>query len=219
MGIFGGESMQVKGYGTFVKKGEHIFRTDAKITFGQGTGRKILAIGLNPGASKLSNQEQWNSFLSKDCAVEEGEIVLDRTMLHIQSIILDAVPTFNGTVYIQNLMNYRNGDITEALRQYQIFKAKGLHAVDLETNEDLLLKYHSDSVIWLGWSQRESALLNARKKQVMSHLSAHKDRIIAKYKDDNPNSIHVWHFNPQLKSDSDSYRTYIVPKLRNALTR
>jgi hypothetical protein len=210
--------LKIQGIGSFIKKGEHIFRLDAEMIFGKGNGPIILGIGLNPGACQLIDRGAWNSFLQSDNLVVTGEIKMDRTMLHISEMILEAQPHFQGKVNLNNLMNYRNGNMNEALSIYKQFKCNGLYADELETDFNQLLKNHTSSIIWLGWSLKRSAILNARKDQVYTNVSNSNNRIIAKYPNDNSSSPHVGHFCPQLQRDALAYRSYIIPKLRAALT-
>jgi pentatricopeptide repeat protein len=210
--------LKIQGIGSFIKKGEHIFRLDAELIFGNGNGPVILGIGLNPGACQLIDKEAWNSFLQSDNLVVTGEIKMDRTMLHISEMVLEAQPHFQGKVNLNNLMNYRNGNMNEALSIYKQLKRDGLYLDELETDFNQLLKNHLSSIIWLGWSLKRSAILNARKNQVITNVSNSCKRIIAKYHNDNPSSPHVGHFCPQLQKDALTYRSYIIPKLRAALT-
>jgi pentatricopeptide repeat protein len=212
--------LKVQGFGSFIKKAEHIFRLNAELIFGEGNGPIILGIGLNPGSCQLMDREDWNSFLQSDSLVVTGEIKLDRTMLHISEMVLEAQPHFQGKVNLNNLMNYRNGNMNEALSMYKHLKRNGLYLNELETDFNPLLKKHPGSIIWLGWSLKRSARLNARKDQVYTNVITSCNRIIAKYPNESPSSPHphVGHFCPQLQKDALAYRSYIMPKLRAALT-
>jgi hypothetical protein len=210
--------LKVQGFGSFIKKGEHIFRLNAEIIFGEGNGPIILGIGLNPGSCQLMDREEWHSFLQTDNLVVTGEIKLDRTMLHISEMVLEAMPQFQGKVNLNNLMNYRNGNMNEALSMYKLLKWNSLYLNELETDFHQLLKNHPSSIIWLGWSMNRSAILKARKDQVYTNVSNSSNRIIAKYPNNNPTSPHVGHFCPLLQKDAIAYRSYIIPQLRAALT-
>ncbi|SEB97882.1 hypothetical protein [Paenibacillus sp. GP183] len=210
--------MKVQGFGSFIKKGEHIFRLNAEMIFGEGNRPVILGIGLNPGSCQLMDMEEWNSFLRTDNLVVTGKIKMDRTMLHISEMVLEAQPHFQGKVNLNNLMNYRNGNMNEAISMYKQLKRDGLYLNELETDFNQLLNNHPSSIIWLGWSLNRSAILNARKDQVYTDVSNSSNRIIAKYPNDNPSSPHVGHFCPLLQKDAIAYRSYIVSQLRAALT-
>jgi hypothetical protein len=211
--------MKINGLGTFIQKGSHIFRSHAELQFGEGTGETFLAIGLNPGSSQLIDPVQWGKLLSSQNQPITGEIKLDKTMLHIKEIVLAAKPDFQGKVVINNLMNYRSGNMAEALAAYKDLKVRGGYP-ELETDfDEVLRKYANSSFVWLGWSLRSDSILNSRKKEVLNAINILGKRIVAKHYKEDFSSPHVWHFCPLLHKNAQMYKIYIVPILQGALCR
>ncbi|MCM3001282.1 hypothetical protein ACTHSJ_26240 [Paenibacillus cellulositrophicus] len=209
--------MAIRGTATFIQRGGYIFRVEAKLSFGNGSGPDILAIGLNPGSCQLEDPYEWEVLEGLENQKITGKIKLDRTMNHMKEIILEADPSFQGTIRIYNLINYRNGNLSEALTIYKQMKQRQEFLFELETDFANLLQRDVCSFIWLGWSYEKNSMLNRRKQQVMDDIIRSQKPIIAKYHNDKPFNVHVGHFSPQLVSKAKEYRSYIVPQIRSAL--
>ncbi|MBW7455786.1 hypothetical protein ACFOLF_14095 [Paenibacillus sepulcri] len=208
----------VQATGTFIKVNEHIFRTAAELRFGNGSGKKIKLTMLNPGGSRLSDEEEWTNLLCQDGSPVTGTIALDQTMKAVCEIMYQALPGYEGVVRIENLFNLRCGNLDKALKLYSELKNKGSYIKVIETD------LHSMSAgtyvcNWVGWSLKEHSLLNKRKREVFDLLSVEKSGIprIGKHRNDNVDSIHMWHVRPQLKVQAEAYKTFIVPLLQRSL--
>lgn len=208
----------VKAMGTFVRREGYIFRTDAELIFQDGREKNALLIMMNPGASRLENEGRWDSFVKAGDSVT-GELKLDQTMEQICAIVTQAHPNFNGRVKISNLFNVRCGNMKLALKLYLLLKSNSDMKPFLETDyNNLLTTANSYSCIWLGWSlESGSAALNGRKKEVFQQVQQVTTVLVAKHKNDDSNSYHVWHVKPQMKCQAEEYKSFIVPRLAEVL--
>jgi hypothetical protein len=210
----------VHAVGTFVRFGGETFRTEARLHFRGGGEKSVLLIGMNPGACKLTKEDSLK--MAKVGEFVTGEIVLDKTMKHIVRMMDEACPSFKGTLYMYNLFNARCGDMAGAMKLYAKLSAVKSFEPYLLTDIKECLKARTYSAVWLGWSLREQKLMNKRKKGVKQIIKSHeikgeKIKVIAKYKDHDPNQIHVWHFRPLLGGFATEYRGDVIPQLREVL--
>jgi hypothetical protein len=206
----------VHAIGTFVRFGGETFRTEARLYFRGGGGKDLLLIGMNPGSSMLAHGREKDLKLANEGEYITDEIVIDSTMKHIVQMMDEACPDFNGTLYIVNLFNIRCGNMDAGIRRYSALRSKKDYLPYLITDFRLYMKEHSFSAVWFGWSQRNQSNINKRKKLVKRTLAS-RNLPVAKYKDDDQNSIHVWHFRPLLHRQMTGYRNYMVPLLRDIL--
>jgi hypothetical protein len=210
----------VQAIGTFVRFGGETFRTEAMLDFRGGGGKNVLLVGMNPGACKLIEEDILKQ--AKAGEFVKGEIVLDMTLKHIVMMMDEACPSFKGTLYVFNLFNARCGNMDNAMKLYTKLSAAKSFEPYLLTDLNECLKARTYSAVWLGWSLREQKLINKRKKGVKQMIASHrvegeKIKVIAKYKDNDLNQIHVWHYRPLLGDFAAQYRAEVIPQLRKIL--
>lgn len=217
----------VHAEGTFVRFGGETFRTEARLYFRGGVGKDLLLVGMNPGSCMLAHGKEKELKKANEGEYVTGEIVMDKTMLHIVQMMDEACPNFKGTLYIVNLFNVRCGNMGAVIKRYVRLLAKKSFEPYLLTNLKMYAKSRVFSAVWLGWSLRDESKINKRKKQVKRIFDSFTDKRlispfndqVAKYKDNDPSSIHVWHFRPLLAIHAKKYRNDMVPLLRNILGR
>ena len=106
-----------KAYATFYKRGEHVFRTEAKLKWGYVDEPIGTLIMLNPGSSKLADEEKWKSFLNNSDNKHPitDEIILDDTMQAVAKILGVIHLDLKGTLVINNIFNLRDSRSEKAL--------------------------------------------------------------------------------------------------------
>jgi hypothetical protein len=145
-----------------------------------------------------------------------GAIALDQTMKHIINMIEFVDPSFNGTLDLTNLFNLRCGNIKKEVKLYAELKKERLLQPLLETDFEKLLINYQYRFAWLGWSLKKKNELNEQKRNLKEIIQSSLPTV-AKYKNDNPKEIHVWHFKPLLKTAADEYAEFIIPQLKKFL--
>jgi len=201
--------------GSFVKRGDHIFRTAAEIYIaGTSAPKRILLCMLNPGESKLESSKDWNSFINGENAEVEGSLHLDRTMERVVHLLRRANPNFSGIVRIENLFNLRCSKAKTAIDQYKSLKGAALHGELLESRFDNMA---SSDLIWIAWTIETGKDINARKELLHRKFSSEGRPILGKFKQIGNQHYHAWHVRPQRKDQQVEYEEFIVPLLKKYL--
>jgi len=229
--------MLPKAFGEFSRKDDHIYRTEARLVWG-GSGRNLgLVIMLNPGSSKLLNNNIWKNLVDKKIDQADGELLLDDTMKALAIILEKVYPCLDGILHIRNLFNIRNSDSADALALYGQH-SKGtikLDATLLHSDfKDLLVAGNGyknftsidNPWIWLGWTVEDKKFLNLRKREIWDicqNLSkqVHYFAIYSKskkYKNTIPR-IHAYHPCPQKLTDKIQYKDDMIAQMKEHLPK
>jgi hypothetical protein len=211
--------------GTFVRFGGETFRTEGRLYFRGGDGKDLLLIGMNPGSCLLAHGKEKELKQANEGEYVTGEIVMDKTMQHIVQMMDKACPSFKGTLYIINLFNVRCGNMGAAIKRYVALLAKKSFEPYLLTDIKEYSEARAYTAVWLAWSLRDESNINKRKRQVKRIFDPSRDKrpispsknLVAKFKGNDPSSIHVWHFKPLLDKHAIIYRNDVIPLLRNIL--
>ncbi|WP_246945001.1 hypothetical protein [Bacillus pinisoli] len=224
---------KVQAYGTFKKVGGHIFRTEARLKWGNSNKKLGLIIMLNPGSSKLLEEQAWNTFVDsdQDSVQINGKLLLDPTMRSVVRILEHSFGNLEGELIIQNLFNLRDSDLSSALDKYKQFFVSRKTS-ELNSNFPSLINpryrdvLHTDidnnyinlfPWVWLAWTVKDVVLLNARRELILNAIPENK--IVFKIPKRNASQkrrkeLFTYHPNPQKQTDRDRYFKEIVTQMR-----
>lgn len=216
--------MHKEAYGTFVKKGGQIFRTEAKIKWGDSNKQLGLLIMLNPGSSKLKDEKEWISFKdgNKDVDAITGKIILDDTMKVVVDILEKSHPNLNGILIIQNLFNLRNSESKGALLTYKDLFDKNdskllannfkgcineayRDVLHTEISEDYISKF---PWIWLAWTVDDGKILNARRQMILNNIPEEEMRFVINSRQQCHHlhkELYAYHVCPRFHRDKEIY--------------
>ncbi len=224
-----------KAYGRFIRKNDHIYRTEASLVWGKGGKNLGLVIMLNPGSSKLMDNKLWNDVETGIIDQADGELVLDDTMKALVAILEDAHPCLDGILHIKNLFNIRNSNSEDALTLYKKHSEKIITLDETLLHSDfneLLLagdgykKFTSidNPWIWFGWTVEDKQFLNHRKREIWNiyqniSKQVHSFAIYSrnkKYKD-HIRCIHTYHPCPRNPKDKRQYKYDMIAQMKEYL--
>jgi len=149
-----------KAYGTFIKRGNKIYRTSAYIQWGESEKSIGACLLLNPGSATLdkylSNKLDRTGFASgwiktEDPTMEQLILFIDKIHENNQEI--------SGRLHIYNLFNLQNTKSENAIDQFEELVSSGEYDISesLATLDELVLH----PWILLGWGvKREGRLKN-----------------------------------------------------------
>lgn len=157
----------MKAYGAFIKKGIHIYRTEAYIQFGESKNIISTFVMLNPGKAKFVTNT-----LSENMEVV-GEVSLDRTMQAIVELVkklhgTNEVESIQGQIKIYNLFPLQNAKANDAIDEFEElwFEQEPLVTRLPKDRADLLRELKSSPWVLLGWGcGRSPKALNLIKEQ------------------------------------------------------
>ena len=134
--------MLPKAFGRFIHKDNYIYRTESRLVWGKSGNNLGLVIMLNPGSSKLVDNNIWDNLVDKKIDQAYGELIVDDTMKALAAILEEVYPCLDGILHIRNLFNIRNSNSEDALALY---KQYSIGAITLDQTllhsdfDDLLL--------------------------------------------------------------------------------
>jgi hypothetical protein len=141
-----------RAYGTFIKKGENIYRTAAFIQWGESEKSIGACLLRNPGSLELGKKlttslntvgsaSGWIEFVNFDPTMEQ--------LVYIVNGIYNCKKNLSGRLYIYNLFNLRNTKLNDATDEFETLVDSGEYKIAeslVPLNE---LKSHP--WILLGW--------------------------------------------------------------------
>lgn len=194
---------QPTGYGTFIKKDNRIYRTEAYIQWGASDEIIGSVIMLNPGRAGLENG-----------SIEEGnpinhKLILDPTM----KALVELVTTFNddseglkGRLYIYNLFPLKSPRSSNAIKEFEnLWLANEEMVRSLPKSEEELLSHFKQSPwVLLGWGcNNNSPTLNTLKSKWVNIIKQTNTPILGKVGKSN---MDYYHPRPQLVTQQIKYR-------------
>lgn len=208
--------MVVKATGTFIREGTLIFRTEAKIQWGESEDPLGIIIMLNPGSSSLTNVTQWDRFESGVVNMDSGEIKLDHTMQMIVDILESAMPRLDGVLHIYNLFDLRNSEADAAIDLYKELLAKNIESLERNFSTDFLSQF---PWIWIAWGVDDKKEINARKRKVKILVRLSRKPLFGiytrqkKFLQSNPR-IHYYHPLPQNPNQKQAYKEAMIAQFK-----
>lgn len=211
--------MEPKAIGTFRRRGQYIFRTEARLQWGDSTNPLGLIIMLNPGSSKLANSSRWLAFerATNDDDLIDKELELDKTMEAVSTILEQSHPKLNGILEIRNLFNLRTArsNAKEAISTYKEVREQRIY-------EDVLHSKFEDLVsfpwVWIGWTVDPSPKIKQRKLHILKRLPHGKQRF-GIYKEPPADILNQEYYSkhpfPQLAREVDKYRKEMVQQMQD----
>jgi hypothetical protein len=196
-------------FGEFQNINGHVLRTGAYLQWGQSEEPLGLLVMLNPGASRLVDSSSW--LLLEEGKVEqaEGELVLDKTMKAVASILSESHPSLSGRLYIRNLFNLRCGSAAEAVKKYRLLRTDPTYSSVLHSDFHDVDRF---PWIWLAWGVQSDSVLNIRKQEVFDAIKAQNvDKFLIPKK---RKLIHVKHPAPQRMEHAREYRIKMTEIMR-----
>lgn len=197
----------IKAFGSFRKVGKHIFRTEARIQWGDSEEQFGMIIMLNPGASKLLDSAKWAYLESQLDGEATGELVFDDTMKLLVKILESSFGDLEGSLVIKNLFNLREPKSKIATGIYKNLISDQIFSEVIYDKFDDLEKY---PWIWLGWGVEDKAILNKRKREVKDKIPLGKLQFGVYPEKNSLDKIHIYHPYPKLKSHREQYLKSIV---------
>lgn len=173
--------MDPKAIGTFRRRGPYIFRTEARLQWGNSNDPLGLIIMLNPGSSRLEDPHRWAKYLNGliDPDVFDEELYLDPTMQVVRRIMEKSHPCLMGTLEIKNLFNLRvdPAKAKPSIEKYNIVRKEEIY------NDLLHSEFREDEVkkfpwIWLGWTIEKNERLDQRRNQVLKAIPFGKQKFV-----------------------------------------
>jgi hypothetical protein len=147
---------QPRAYGTFTKRGDHIFRTSAFIQWGDSEQSIGACLLLNPGSADFNKINLELKVKLNTIGEAEGEIKTDPTMdqliLFLKGIYGEAPLT--GRFHIYNLFNLQNTKAINAVDQFEALVLSG----DYKIRESLIPIEELQSHPWIltGWGVKQN---------------------------------------------------------------
>lgn len=221
--------------GTFVKKDDYVFRTKAELSWGNSNDLLGLLIMLNPGSSRILDENKWNNFLdeNKNISYSEinGEILLDETMETVIDILEQSHPKLEGKLIIHNLFNLRDSESSDALTKYKEFFD---FTNDRNLSQDLkphikdkyrkILHTELDEVyveqfpwVWMAWTVNDGKILNLRRKSILSSIATDIRRfaIYSRQKcHEKSKELYTYHVCPRNPNDKKFYAQEMIKQMK-----
>lgn len=211
--------MEPRAIGTFRRRGPYIFRTEARLQWGDSSNPLGIIIMLNPGSSKLANSSRWQSF---ECATKDGDVIdqeleLDETMKAVNLILKQSHPKLDGYLEVRNLFNLRTdrSKAEEAINTYKEVREKRIYEDVLHSKFDDL---DSFPWIWTGWTVNPSPIIKQRKIHILKRLPQGKQRF-GIFKEPSSDIAYEEYFSnhpfQQLAKKVEKYREVMVQQMRD----
>lgn len=197
------EGNMVKALGTFIKKGENIFRTEAYIQWGNSNSILGSVLMLNPGSAKL----QFPSLTSNSPI--SGEIIIDPTMealIKLVEELHEKAEGFEGRLYIYNLFPLQNPRSSDAVKNFEVLWGENEQLVkSFPKKRDILLdRFKKSPWILIGWGcGKGSDNLNFVRNEWLSLIKESCTPIVGKMGKD---KLDFYHPKPHLQSQQIEYR-------------
>lgn len=211
--------MQPKAYGTFKRRGPNIFRTEARLQWGESNNPLGLIIMLNPGSSKLADTSDWEWFenSAKDTDIDNEELELDDTMEAVAAILEDSHPNLDGYLEIRNLFNLRTEQAKAgaAIKAYTEVLNQQIYDEVLHSGFDDLDKF---PWVWIGWTVETKEVLKERRLHVLKRIpkDMHRFAICKKPPSGIPYpEFYSYHPYPIIQQRVEDYKETMAEQMRN----
>ncbi|PEJ34209.1 hypothetical protein CN689_08685 [Peribacillus butanolivorans] len=145
--------MEPKAFGSFVKRGENIYRTSAFIQWGDSEESIGACLLQNPGSAKL-DKELTN--LLDTVGSASGWVAEDPTMKQLVSVIegiYEVDKPISGRLHIYNIFNLQNSKSMNAIDQFENLVQTGQYVITESLVNINELKSHP--WILLGWGVKQ----------------------------------------------------------------
>lgn len=196
----------VKALGTFIKKENNIFRTEAYIQWGNSDSILGSVLMLNPGSAKLQFKNCLNNSTTHD------EIIIDPTMTSLIKLVeelYEKVEGLEGRLYIYNLFPLQNPSSKDAVKNFELLWKENEELVkSLPKKREILLdKFKKSPWILIGWGcGKSSDNLSFVKNEWLSLIKESGTPIIGKMGKD---ELSFYHPRPHIQSKQIEYRNEI----------
>ncbi|MCK1997511.1 hypothetical protein MPH47_09805 [Psychrobacillus psychrodurans] len=145
-----------KAYGSFVKRGENVFRTSAFIQWGDSEASIGACLLLNPGSATLDNELTYE--LDTKGSASGWVKTEDPTMQQLISVVegvYEKDKPITGRFHIYNLFNLQNTIAVNAVDQFESLVQSGEYEITESLPNINELKTHP--WILLGWGVRRES--------------------------------------------------------------
>lgn len=207
------ESVKAVAKGTFIKRNNTIFRTEAYIQWGNSDEVLGTVLMQNPGSA------------TADISINEneerlGNLHIDPTIKHLIEILEKAYPQEKliGRVYIYNLFSLRNGNGKSSIAEFNELWARDEPLVKgfPKPRDELIKTLQQSQWVLLGWGCGNTNLnLNTLKLQWLDLINEADTVIIGKKGN---RALDYHHPRPQLQSSQKEYKSFIVTQLKELLS-
>jgi hypothetical protein len=160
-----------KAYGTFVKRGEHIYRTSAYIQWGDSEKSIGACLLLNPGSATLDKDLlcSLDTIGSVSGWIKIGDPTMEQLISFIEKIH-ERNQLISGRLHIYNLFNLQNTKSENAIDTFEELVSSG----EYDINESLVTLNELGKHPWilLGWGvKREKRWKNLQRiKEIWREL-------------------------------------------------
>lgn len=159
------DDSRVKVFGSFIKRGKHIFRHSTYLQFGENEDVIGSCVLNNPGTSILKDKKDLENLT--DGKEVKGQVTIDPTMNQLINIIEKTHGEgIKGKFYIYNLFTLRNSGINEATNYYKKLIKDSEYNYLL--NKDFFdFKENVSKLPWvlLGWGCSGAKILTEKKAE------------------------------------------------------
>lgn len=200
------EGNMVKALGTFIKKENNIFRTEAYIQWGNSDRILGSVLMLNPGSAKLQLKNYPNNVPT------HGEIIIDSTMealIKLVEELYEKVEDLEGRLYIYNLFPLQNPSSNDAINNFELLCKENEELVKSFPKErkTILDTFKKSPWILVGWGcGKSSDNLNFVKNEWLKLIKESGAPIIGKIGKD---ELSFYHPRPRIQSQQIEYRKEI----------
>jgi hypothetical protein len=156
-------------YGTFIKRGEHTFRTSAYIQWGKSEKSIGSSLLLNPGSADFNKINPTLKELLIKESKADGEIKADPTMeqiIKLVNAIYQSPKAIEGRFHIYNLFSLQDATAKNAINKFEALVKNNEY--DLNESVVSISELQSNPWILLGWSLQRNGRwvsLEATKKR------------------------------------------------------
>lgn len=143
-----------KAYGTFVKKGDNIYRTSAYIQWGDSEKSIGACLLLNPGSATLDNELLYSldTLGSVSGWIKTEDPTMEQLISFIEKIY-EKNQLISGRLHIYNLFNLQNTQSENAIVKFEELVSSGEYGIcdSLVSTNDLV----SHPWILIGWGVKQ----------------------------------------------------------------
>jgi hypothetical protein len=211
--------LEPKAYGTFKRRGPHIFRTEARLQWGESNKPLGIIIMLNPGSSMIADYPTWDWFenIDEDTDINNEELELDDTMDAVAAILEETHPRLDGYLEIRNLFNLRTeqSSASIAIQVYKDILNEELYDEVLHSGFDDLDKF---PWVWIGWTVETAAILKKRRLYVLKRIpkEMHRFAICKQPPSGIPHpEFYSYHPYPIIRQRVEDYQEAMIEQMRN----
>jgi hypothetical protein len=203
-----------QAYGTFIKKGNRLYRTEAYIEWGNSEGIIGTVIMLNPGSAKLQIDE-----LHDETPVH-NKLTIDPTMESLIQIIEDlysGAEQIKGRLYIYNLFPLQNAKSSNAVTEFEKLWLENESIVKTlpKSKDEIVRQINHSPWVLLGWGcGHRSPYLDGLKSQWLDIISETKTPLLGKV---GKSKMDYYHPRPQLQSKQIEYRDELKQQFKQIM--